>query len=486
MTPIHFQSALKMAASIRARDVSATELLELHLARVKQHNAPINAVIVLDEERARARARQADAALAKGQFWGPLHGVPMTVKEAFDIEGLVTTFGYENQRDNVANTDALAVARLKRAGAVIFGKTNVPVALADWQTFNPIYGTTNNPFDFDRVPGGSSGGSAAALAAGLTPLEVGSDIGASIRNPAHFCGVFGHKPTFGALSMKGHWVPPHDAMPELDIGVIGPMARSADDLAVALDILSGPDDIDAVGVRVQLPSTKKREPTDFKVGIIYNDEVADVDAEVQGALRELAAVLKDAGVTVHEGARPPIDSIHGHYVYLNLLRAATSQYLTNEVVEQHVQMAQGLHDDDDRYEANMYRGSSMSHRHWLRLSEERYRLRHIWAEWFESYDLLLCPAATSVAFPHMQEGERWERMISVNGKPQPTTTPLFWAGYPGSVYLPATVAPLPPGASGLPTGVQIIGPQYRDHRCIAFAALVEQLTGGFRAPTWCE
>ena len=410
----------------------------------------------------------------------------MTVKEAFDTEGLATTSGYEDRRDNVAAKDALAVSRLKRAGAVMFGKTDVPVALADWQTFNPIYGATNNPFDFERSPGGSSVGSAAALATGLTALEVGSDIRASVRNLAHYCGVFGHKPTFGALSTKGHWVPPHDAMPELDIAVIGPLARSADDLALALDVLSGPDDVEAVGVRIALPSTEKRDPADFKIGIIYNDAVADVDEEVQGALRNLDGVLKDAGVTVHEGTRPPIDSVHGHDVYLRLLRAATSQYLPDDVVKHHLQMVKALSDGDDSYEAQMYRGTAMSNLEWLRLSEERYRLRHIWAEWFEDYDLLLCPAATSVAFPHMQDGERWERMVSVNGNPQPTTTPLFWAGYPGSVYLPETVAPLPPSASGLPTGVQIIGPQYRDHRCIAFAGLVEQLTGGFRAPSWCE
>ena len=477
-----FQSATAMAGAIRNGEISALEALDLCLARVAQHNNLVNAVVVLDEERARARATEADQAQARGELWGPLHGVPMTVKEAFDMEGLATTFGFEIHRDNIADQDALAVSRLRASGAIIFGKTNVPVALSDWQTFNPVYGTTNNPWDLSCTPGGSSGGSAAALAAGMSFLELGSDIGASIRNPAHYCGVFGHKPTFGIASSKGHQVPPWESSPELDIAVIGPLARSATDLATALDIISGPDAIDAHGWQLQLPPEHRTSVREFRVGIVYTDPLAEVDNQVQNALLELTSVLRDAGARVDVDASPAIDTVHSHQVYIGLLRAATSQYMADADFEMHLEKAAALAPTQGGYEAQMYRATTMRHREWLALNEQRYRLRHTWHEWFKSYDLLLCPAATTVAFPHNQTGERWERMLDVNGQSQPTTTPLFWAGLSGHVYLPSTVAPIALSADTMPVGVQSVGPQYHDHRCIRFASLIEALTGGFRAP----
>lgn len=482
MTDIHFHSATELARAIQAREYTAAELLEMYVTRIEQLDERVNAVVQFDLDNARAQATAADAATARGECWGPLHGVPMTVKEAFDMVGLPTTFGYESLRDNIATTDAIAVRRLRAAGAVIFAKTNVPVALSDWQTFNPIYGTTNNPWDVTRTPGGSSGGSAAALAAGFSALEFGSDIGASIRNPAHYCGVFGHKPTYGICTTKGHHVPPYDAMPDLDIAVIGPMARSATDLAMALDVIAGADDIDSIGWQLRLPPSDKLILKDFRVGMLVDDPNAEVDQEVQQGLLELVETLRDAGATVDLGAIPDIDTTDAHTTYLTLLRSATSEWLSDEDFDDHQRRVAELSTDDNSYEAAMLRGTTLGHRAWLHAHAERYRQRHKWAEYFERYDLLLCPAATTVAFPHMHEGERWERMMSVNGKPQPTTTPLFWAGYPGNVYLPATVAPLPQGSSGLPRGVQIVGPQYRDYRCIHFAALIEQLTGGFKAP----
>ena len=233
-----FLPAHRLAALVRAGKIGCLELLDLYLERVEQHNAKLNAIVVLDTERARKRARAADRALAKGEVWGPLHGVPVTIKESFDVEGLPTTWGHPELKDNIAQRNALAVDRLLAAGAVLFGKTNIPTALADWQTFNPIHGTTNNPWDLSRVPGGSSGGAAAALAAGLTGLETGSDIGASIRNPAHYCGVYGHKPTFGICSSQGQTAPPR--ITDNDIAVIGPLARSARDLEIALKTIAGP------------------------------------------------------------------------------------------------------------------------------------------------------------------------------------------------------------------------------------------------------
>ena len=240
MNAYAFLPAHELALRIRRREISALELLQLYLRRIERHNPAVNAVVLLDADRALQRARAADAALARGETWGVLHGVPMTVKESFNLTGLPTCFGFEAYRDNKASSDALAVQRLQGAGAIVFGKTNLPVGMADWQTFNPVYGTTNNPWDLARGPGGSSGGSAAALAAGFGALELGSDIGASIRNPAHYCGVYGHKPTWGVVPLAGQQLHEGEVPDTMDIGVAGPMARSAFDLALAMDVLASP------------------------------------------------------------------------------------------------------------------------------------------------------------------------------------------------------------------------------------------------------
>ncbi|MCB1543495.1 MAG: amidase, partial [Rhodoblastus sp.] len=257
-----FASARTLAAMVRDKEASAVELLDFYLARVDRLNPRINAVIVQRAEAARQEAVRCDEMTAKGQSLGPLHGVPMTVKESFDVAGTPSTWGLTAHRDNIAGADALSVERLKRAGAVIFGKTNVPVSLADWQSFNPIYGVTNNPWNVERTPGGSSGGSAAALAAGLTGLELGSDIGASIRNPAHYCGVYGLKPTFDICPRDGHLLP--GAYAHGDISAIGPLARSAYDIETALDIIAGPNALDATGLRLELPRSSKTKVSEFR------------------------------------------------------------------------------------------------------------------------------------------------------------------------------------------------------------------------------
>jgi hypothetical protein len=269
MTDAPFRSALDLAAAIRARQVGARELLDLYVDRIGRLDPRINAVVVRDEEAARAQADAADAALAKGTLRGPLHGVPMTVKESFDLAGHPTTWGLPDYREHRAAEDALAVQRLKAAGAVVFGKTNVPVLLADWQSYNPIYGCTNNPWDVTRSPGGSSGGSAAALAAGLTALEMGSDIGASIRNPAHYCGVYGHKPTWGICPPRGHGL--DGALTVADIAVIGPLSRSAGDLRVALEAMAGPDEIEAGAWTLTLSAARRQRLKDWRVAVMLDD-----------------------------------------------------------------------------------------------------------------------------------------------------------------------------------------------------------------------
>lgn len=480
MTHLTLAPAVEQARAIAAGVITSRALLEAYLERIERFDGTLNAVVVRDFDNARARADAADASLRAGTCWGPLHGVPMTVKESFDIRGFPSTWGLEAMRENIAEADALAVQRLMAAGAVIFGKTNVPVALADWQTFNPVYGTTSNPWDLSRGPGGSSGGSAAALAAGLTGLELGSDIGASIRNPAHYCGVYGHKPTFAVASSRGQSLPDGFDTPDTDIAVIGPLARSAHDLELSLDLIAGLDDIDSTGLRVELPRANRNSLTEFRVAVVYTDDEAPVDDAVQAGLRDLTAFLRRAGVEVLEDARPEVDSAEAHDNYIALLRAATSPGASPEIL---ASIEAGLPPLSDRsYPARMLRSVAMTHREWHAFNNARHRMRRAWARFFESVDLLLCPAATTVAFPHDQNGERWERMVSVNGEDQPGTTALFWAGYPGHVYLPATVAPVLPSPEGLPVGVQIIGPQYHDHRCIRFAQLLERDYRAFEAP----
>jgi amidase len=480
MTDLHFRTAKQLASDIRRRKIGCLETLDAFLARVDRYNPRLNAVVATDVAAARRRARQADAALGKGKVWGPLHGVPMTVKESYDVVGMPTTWGLSELKANMPPRNALAVDRLLGAGAVLFGKTNVPVWLADYQSYNPIYGTTNNPWDLSRTPGGSSGGSAAALAAGLTGLEAGSDIGSSIRNPAHYCGVYGHKPTYGIVPPRGQALPGRVA--QGDISVIGPMGRGADDLALGLSVMAGADEIDGAGWRLELPAPRKKTLRDFKVAVMLTDPVSEVDDEVQARLQALADFLARKKAKVSDTARPDIDTAEAQRLYVFLLRAATAGRQTPEQFRQNLEIVGGLRHDDESYYARMMRANTASHRDWLAANEARHKMRWRWAEFFRDYDLLLCPVAAGAAFPHDHEGERYERTIVVNGRRVPTTDQLFWAGYSGMVYLPSTVAPAGFSRAGLPIGVQIVGPQYGDRACIELARLLEREFQGFVPP----
>ena len=482
MTSLAFLPAHELALRIRRRELSSAELLSLVLQRIERHDGAINAVVVRDAERATVRAREADAALARGERWGPLHGVPITVKESFAVAGWPTTYGFEEHRANLARRHAVTVQRLLDAGAVLLGKTNVPVDLADWQTFNPVYGTTANPWDTGRTPGGSSGGSAAALAAGFTALELGSDIGASIRNPAHYCGVYGHKPTWGVVPFEGHQIHEADVADAVDIAVAGPLARSAVDLALALDLLAAP--LGCYGPLGRLPAAWRDPglpPHRCRVAVIADDAEAEVDESVRAPIRALAAWLRDQGVAVDEDARP-VDSAEAHEVYLHLLRSATGARLKDAEYARIAALARDVDPAARDYRSRAYRGTTLSHREWHRFDQRRQRLGAQWASFFERFDLLICPVATTPAFAHNQRGERWERMIPVNGREQPTTDALFWAGYPGVVGLPATAIPLGRSAGGLPVGAQIVGPRLADPLCLRFAQWLEREYRGFEPP----
>jgi amidase len=473
-----FSSAKRLASLIRRKKIGCVELLDLYLERVARLNSRLNAIVVLDEKRARERARKADRAARNKDWWGPLHGVPMTVKESFDVEGLPTCWGRPDMTGNVPRHHALAVHRLLGAGAVIFGKTNVPVMLADWQTFNPVFGTTSNPWDVSRTPGGSSGGAGAALAAGLTGLELGSDIGASIRNPAHYCGVFGHKPTFELCPIRGHNLPPN--LTTRDMLVIGPLARSADDLETVLGIVGMPDEMESRGIRIAL--AKPKPVKKLRIGVLTDAPTAEVDSTVQAAVLAAAECFARHGAKVSGKARPDIDLHEAHRTFIHLLRGATSTALTDEQFTRQEELAAKLVPGDDSYQAWMLRANTMSQREWHAWNEKRARLRLKWAEFFRDWDLMLVPPAATAAFPHDHKGERWERMVMVNDKPQPSTTQMFWAGFSGMAYLPSTVAPAGFDRKGLPVGVQIIGPQYGDLACIDAARFLEREHQSFVAP----
>ena len=474
--------AHELARLIRRREVGAAQLLRHVLDRVDRFNPALNAIVVRDDAAAMARALEADAALERGECWGPLHGVPMTVKEAFDVAGLATTWGFEALRLNLAADHAACVQRLIDAGAVIFGKTNVPVGLADWQTFNPVYGTTNNPWDVTRVPGGSSGGSAAALAAGLCALELGSDIGASIRNPAHYCGVYGHKPTWGVLPMAGHQPPGVECIDSLDIAVVGPMARSAHDLTLAMDILATPlQSFGPHGWQAASWRDAGTPPLRMRIAVMRDDPCAEVDASVQKAIHRLVMFLRARGVVVDEEARP-VDSRESGDTYFNLLRSATGAMAHDAGYRDALARAASHAPDDRSYGARFWQASTLSHHAWVHHDQIRRKLQRQWAAFFQTFDLMIAPIATTPAFEHNQEGWRWERMLNVNGRPQPSTDQLFWAGYPGVAGLPATAVPLGLSAAGLPVGAQIIGPAFADPACLRFARWLEDEYHAFVAP----
>lgn len=483
MSDLPFRSAKQLVAALRARKVSSQELLELYLERTKRFNPQVNAIVWKDEEGARKRARAADAALRRRRGSaapGALHGLPMTVKEAYDVAGMPTTWGFPDLKDHRAQRNSVVVQRFVDAGAIVFGKTNVPAGLADFQSYNALYGTTNNPWDLARTPGGSSGGSAAALAAGLTGLEAGSDIGSSIRNPAHYCGVYGHKPTWGIVSALGHAI--HGWTSHGDIAVVGPLGRSADDLALALGVMGGPDPADGIGWKLSLPPARKKALREFNVGLMLSDPVGPVDQEVAAQLERLGQFLRKRRVRVDERARPDIDSVESHRMFLPLLNAALSVGIPAEEFERMKEVARSAAPGDTSSKVRLARGATLPHRDWLFLDDARNKLRGKWAAFFEKYDLLLCPAMSTAAFPHDHEGQIFDRFVSVDGRKVPMTAQLFWAGYSGVVFLPSTVAPIGRTPAGLPIGVQIIGPQYGDRTCIAFAQLLEREYYGFVPP----
>ncbi|MGE5116486.1 MAG: amidase family protein [Betaproteobacteria bacterium] len=432
-----------LAAAVATGRVSALELCDAAIRRIERLDGAINAVVVRDFERAREQARERDDRVARGER-APLLGVPMTVKESYGVAGLPSTWGFAQFADFRPLEDAVLVQRLKHAGAVILGKTNVPPGLADWQSANPVYGRTVNPHDATRSPGGSSGGSAAAVAAGMVPLELGSDIGGSIRVPAHFCGVYGHKPSYGLLPLRGHNFPGTDGAP-VDLAVGGPIARSADDLALALDVLAGPGLHDAVGWRLALPAPRHARLADWRVLRLDEHPLARVDRGVKAALARLVDTLADAGVRLERTTPllPDLAAAHRSYVAMLMTAITRGQPPGPQPV--------------------------ISAHEWLALLDQRERVRRQWRALFEAFDVVLAPPFGTPAFEHIDEPEWRRRTLVIDGEPTDFGAQLAWPGMATFAGLPATVAPIATGDDGLPIGVQLIGPFLEDRSTIAFA-----------------
>lgn len=474
-----YADASTLAKDIRDKRIGCRQILDLYLARLDRINPELNAVVVLDIPRARERADAADAALARGENWGALHGVPMTVKESFGVTGLPTTRGIPELSKRTANNNMLMVERLLSAGAVIFGKSNVPLHLADWQSYNAIYGSTNNPWDLARTPGGSSGGGAAAVAAGLVAIEAGSDSAGSLRVPAHYCGVYGHRPTFGICSQNGHEL--GSKIAPRDLSTLGPIARSATDLGLMLDVMSGPDRIDANGWTLSLLRNAPKKLPDYRVAVMLDSEISPVDAAIRDQLRKVADFLADQGARVAE-ARPVLDEEATSRNFVKLLRAAGSSGMSAAAFEVASTLVRQAPADERSYRTEVARAETMSHREWLDVDEARHRIRGTWASFFDEWDVLICPVSSTPAVAHDHVSQRWQQTIEVDGRCLPATDQMFWVGFSAQAYLPSTVAPVGLSAEGLPVGIQIIGPQYSDYVCIDFASKLERAYRGFTPP----
>ena len=437
-------TALEIARAVRMGEFSAVETCDAAIARIDARNDAINAVVVCDFDRARAAAAAIDSARLKDDP-RPLLGVPMTVKESNDVAGLPTTWGFEHFRDFRPAEDSVAVARIKAAGAIILGKSNAPVALADWQSVNPIYGRTVNPHDPARSPGGSSGGAAAALASGMVPLEVGSDIGGSIRVPAHMCGVYGHKPTYGVVPLKGHGFPGTDGA-DPPLAVVGPMARSADDLAAALRVLAGP--LHSPGWSLDLPAPRTASLKQARVLVLEEHPAAAVDDSVRAPIAALAQSLRDEGAQVMDYHDDAPDLAKAHEAYVKMLLSVTTRGAPG--------------------------AAPVNAHEWLELIDAQMRFARQWRAVFADVDVVLTPAFGAPAFPHDDRPDWASRSLKINGAPTPYGAQLAWACIATFGQLPATVAPIARTAEGLPVGVQIIAGAFRDYDSIAFAAALQR------------
>jgi amidase len=476
VSELAYSSATTIAKKIRDREISSREAVDYFLARVAARDKPINSVVTIDADRARAEADAADAALARGEAPGPLHGVPMTVKDSFQTARMRTTSGAPELDNFVPQEDAWPVARLRAAGAIIFGKTNLPIYAGDLQSYNEVFGTTNNPYDRARTPGGSSGGSAAALACGFTPLELGSDIGGSIRLPSHMSGVAGHKPSYGIVPAHGQIPGPPGTLTLADLAVAGPMARTVEDLRLALGILAGPNRWESPAWRLHLPPPRRARLKEYRVAAWLDDPACRVEPDSRELLEKAAQALAAAGVRVDYEARPAFTLEKVADTFFALLQAALAGGVTPDRIEAYA-ASEGQSEIP-----RTRRLQAMRHRKWLSYHERRLQMRRRWEEFFKNWDAALLPVMPCPAIPHDHSEPLAGRLAIVGGQPRPYFSLITWMAPAGACYLPATVIPVGLLSNGLPAGIQIVGPYLEDHSMLDLAEGLLAILGGCPRP----
>jgi amidase len=471
-----YASALDLADAIRRRQVSSREALEVFLARIASLDRTINSVVTIDAERARAEADEADRVLARGEARGSLHGVPMTIKDSLQTRGMRTTSGAPDLANFVPQEDAWPVARVREAGAVIFGKTNLPIYAGDLQSYNEVFGTTNNPYDLTRTPGGSSGGSAAALACGFTPLEIGSDIGGSIRLPSHMSGVVGHKPSYGIVPAHGQIPGPPGTLTLADLAVVGPMARTVEDLELGLEIFAGPNRWEKPAWRLELPAPRRKKLADYRIAAWLDDPLCRVEPDVRALLENAARKLMDAGVALDTEARPDFSLEKVAGVFSALLQAALAGGTSRDRIEAYAAST------EDSPLASTRRLLALRHRDWLSHNERRLQMRRRWEEFFERWDIMLLPVMPCAAIPHDHSEPQAARLALVGGEQRPYWELVTWMAPAGACYLPATVVPVGRLSNGLPIGIQIVGPYLHDRTTLDVAKHLLAMSGGCPRP----
>ncbi len=458
---------IRLVDALDARDVSARELLELHLDRIARLDGPINSVVTFEPARALTEATAIDDARAAGRSVGPVAGVPVTIKDAIATAGIRSTGGAVELRNHVPDEDATVVARIRDAGAVVFAKTNVPRWSGDYQTYNEMFGTTNNPWVVERTPGGSSGGPAAAVAMGFTGFEIGTDIGGSIRVPSSFCGVYGHKPSYGIIPTFGYLDNVASHRNVADVNVFGPIARSVDDLELLLGLLAGPNPDDVAAWRLDLPPARARELGDFRVAAWLDDEFAPVDPAVAAVMADAVTALERAGAQIDHDRRPAIDPATASRDGLVLISSATA-----------------ISDGEDENSAASDGGRGLDHRLWDMLHRRRGEVRRRWGEFFVDVDVLLCPVTVVPPFRHVHStaGANWMYATLADHGDRHYSDLIGWSALTGSAYLPVTVPPIGRTADGLPVGIQVVAPYLHDRTSLAFARCMADVLGGYEPP----
>lgn len=479
---LQMKDATAWAEAMAAGEVTAVELLEKTIAQIAAVNPALNAVVATDFDRARTQAKAVDAARAAGKPLGPLAGLPMTVKDALEVEGVVSTGGAPELKDHIPAKHAEAVQRLADAGAIIIGKTNVPYMSGDLQTYNDVYGTTNNPWDVTRVPGGSSGGAAASLASGMTVMEIGSDIGGSIRCPAHYCGVAGHKPSLGIVPKRGHIPPPPGMVEEDALSVVGPLARSVRDLQLLLPIVAGANGREAKGWRLDLPAARTQDITNMRLALWLDDPFAPVSADTKKALNDVADRLEAAGASVDRSPPLPTSLSETAKIYQPMLSSVVLSGMPDQLLEHLAERAEGSDPDTTDMDILQARGADMRLRTHAIYQEMRAGYQAAWEEFFGTYDAVLMPVSPDAAFEHSGDVPFGDRTVPVDGVDRAYMDFLKWSGPAILGRMPATVTRAGFSSLGLPIGVQIMGAYLEDHTTLAVGCAVEAVNGGFQAP----